>query len=113
MARVCRALAVPFRVLHDEDIRAEPPDKEKAVRVRQANDGETKANEDIAVAAGDGSRILVVRPSLEKALGVGRSATDKPRRVAEELKNRSVDALPAPLKDAVAMLLADEQPNAC
>lgn len=109
MARLCMALQIPFWVLHDEDIYAEPGDAHRAARVRESNARETQLNQDIAKATGNLQRIYVVKPSLEGALGIGRTATDKPRRVAEQLQSKALSELPEPLTEAVDQLIGNAE----
>ena len=63
-------------------------------------------NSDIDEAAG-AKRVFVVDPSLEGCLGIDRSASDKPPRVAEELEDRKLDDSPKPLVGAVKALSAE------
>jgi predicted ATP-dependent endonuclease of OLD family len=108
VARLCKALEIPFWVMHDEDLYPEPANQQRAARVREANAQEERTNQEILKAAQDHSRVFVLKPGLEDALGIGRWATDKPRRVAEELQKRSVDGLPDPLCHAVRALVGRE-----
>jgi len=84
---VCRALGVPFVVVHDEDIRPTHAisDPEKRKMQEQENEAEQRKNNRIKAAAGNIGRIYVIKPSLEEVLGIARDASDKPRRIAEAL----------------------------
>jgi putative ATP-dependent endonuclease of OLD family len=85
IARLCQALTIACWVLHDEDLYTEAADPERASRMREQNAQEAAANRAIAAAVANADRVFTLKPSLEAELGIGRSATDKPRRVAEEL----------------------------
>jgi predicted ATP-dependent endonuclease of OLD family len=106
---VCRALGVPFVVLHDADIRQtdDISDPEKRNIQEQENEAEQRKNNRIKAAAGNIGRIYVIRPSLEEVLGIARDASDKPRRIAEALgKVELADMKPGldPLIEAVKEL---------
>jgi putative ATP-dependent endonuclease of OLD family len=102
---VCQALSIQTVVLHDEDLW--PTDglvdaKEKAQRTAE-NEAEKDKNDRIQRAAG-AARVFVVRPSLEEVLGIGRNASDKPRRIAEAVASIDIKAAPhglEPLLEAV------------
>ena len=109
--RVCRALDIPFTVLHDEDIWSieDIPDSEKREKQRQENDLEKQKNQDIRSAIGQNGFVFVVSPSLEAVLGISRNASDKPRRIAEALGSLDVGAVNLslrPLVDAVRKVSA-------
>lgn len=109
--RISRALEIPFAILHDEDVRPEPDEddqSQEARRRRQANADAQKLNSDIEEAAGDAARVFMLSPSLEDALDIGRSAADKPYRVAQELERRELEELPSRLIDAVRSLVGSE-----
>lgn len=105
-ARACRALGIPFFVLHDVDIRIATEGEELSPKAKQLNEEATKANEQIAAAVGDYELIFTLDPSLEDLLDIGRNASDKPRRVLEELEKRDLADLPSPLIEAVEALIA-------
>lgn len=107
MARLCRALAIPFVVLHDEDIRHVPEDQDsnRAKRQRERNDAAVRKNAEIAETAGTG-KVFIARPSLEEELDISSEADDKPRRVAEEIARRSTEQLPQCLSNAVKALFS-------
>jgi putative ATP-dependent endonuclease of OLD family len=101
-ARFLRALKVPFAVLHDEDLYPEtgaPPD------VIAENASNRRINAEIANAVGDPASIFVVAPTLEEAVGVGRSAEDKPMRVLRQLKLIGAPAWPEALRKSVEALV--------
>lgn len=102
-ARFLGALGVPFSVLHDEDIYPETGDG--ASKIAAQNAEARRINREVAAAVGDPSRLFVVSPTLEEAVGVGRNADDKPRRVLEQLQAMDQLAWPSPLKDAVNQLI--------
>lgn len=107
-AHVCTALGIPFVVLHDEDVREVPegehPEPAKAKDSERENERERERNAEIREAVGDAQRLFLLSPSLEEALGIGRGAKDKPRRVVEELEDLEHDNLPQPLIEAVRAL---------
>ena len=103
VARVCRSLAIPFSVLHDEDIwsieRAEDPRRQA-----EENERALVENGKISDAAAGAAIILVAKPTLEEQLGIGRNAKDKPFRVVERLQSMSQEEIPAVLIEAVKSL---------
>ncbi len=101
-ARCLGALKVPYAVLHDEDLYDET--EATAKRIAE-NDENRRVNAEIAAAVGDSSRIFVVAPTLEEALGVGRNADDKPMKVLEQLQARGESEWPRALKEAVEALI--------
>lgn len=110
VVRVCRALEIPFVVLHDEDVW--PTDRigedEKRKRLEDENMAEKQINKRIKDAVGQAGCVFVISPTLEERLGISRNASDKPRRVAEALSSVSVDETPKalqPLIDAVRTLV--------
>lgn len=102
-ARFLRALGVPVTVLHDEDVY--PESGPAATKIAADNEAARRINADVAAAAGDPSRVFVVAPSLEEAVGVGRNADDKPRRVLEKLRAIDPGSRPQPLTRAVEQLI--------
>jgi len=105
VARVCRSLEIPFWVMHDKDIWPEgaPPNAKTAEENRTA----AKENESIRAAVSDDTRLFHFEQTLEEALGIGRNASDKPRRVAEVVQARNPEELPKPLVDAVSKLFEE------
>ena len=105
---VCRALNIPFVLLHDEDIWPEdsaPHPQEQ----RQENEREKADNERIANAAGGSAPVFVVPRTLEDALGVGRNAKDKPRKVAEVIQGLELSKIPNELLGAVRSLFSQAE----
>lgn len=100
-ARACRALNIPFAVLHDEDLYE---GSELAQWQEDENKRAPGANDRIREAAGDGTIIHLARPTLEEELGIGRNASDKPRRILEQIEGRKLDQLPECLARAVRTL---------
>ncbi len=90
VVRVCRALEIPFVVLHDADIW--PTDHidndEKRKKQKNENEDEIKKNKRIKDAVGPTGRLFVISPSLEHALGISRNASDKPQRIDKALRAR-------------------------
>lgn len=113
-ARTCRGLQIPFFVLHDEDVLPEEDEEGdaerngKAERIREANARARRVNGEILEAVGDASRVFVISPSLERVLGIGEQARDKPRRVAEELTDRPLEEYPRTLLAAVEALASGD-----
>jgi hypothetical protein len=89
VASVCRALGIPYCVLHDEDVWPVPENPARASRVQSENEAATRLNGEIAQAAADSAGLFLMCPSLEAELGISRHAKEKPRLVAERL-----DAIP-------------------
>lgn len=107
--RVCTALGIPFSVVHDEDVWPVDDDAEDARGAKQAEENakEEQTNRRIYDAIGGVGRLFVVKPSLESALGIGRTARDKPRRIAEALSGIDLSTPPEallPFIEAVSTL---------
>ena len=107
--RVCRALRVPFVVLHDSDVHALEGSPEKRERIAVENVRAKKGNQDILNAAGDESRIFVVTPTLDDVLGISRRTPDKPRRVIQALEKKPLADIPEVLRQAVSALFEEDQ----
>ncbi len=105
--RVCRALDVPFVVLHDEDVwpTDEMPESEKQ-KAQTENEREQDMNRRLRDAAGQSASVFVVPRSLEAALGIGRNASDKPRRIAEAIAGVDLDGCPRELEPLVEAVRA-------
>jgi putative ATP-dependent endonuclease of OLD family len=106
VARVCRALGIPVLALHDLDLYEPAGDEEQQAAQRRRNAEHEEHNRDIVDAVGDPSRVLTLDPSLEGVLRIGKSASDKPRRVAEALAQLPREDWPAGLRQALAALTA-------
>lgn len=106
-ARMCRSLNIPVLVLHDEDV-YEGDTESLSKRQIEENAKAPGQNEAIITAIGDSAQVFVLQPSLEAALGIGRSASDKPLKVVERLSEMSLEDMPAPLVQAVDVLMQDE-----
>jgi putative ATP-dependent endonuclease of OLD family len=103
---VCKALGIPFCVVHDEDVWPVEADADEKRRSKQAadNEAEEAKNQRIRDAVDAAGTVYVVKPSLESALRIGRKASDKPRRIAEAITDIDVDGPPdmlRPFVDAV------------
>lgn len=112
VARVCKALDIPFLVVHDEDIWPINDDANDEMRRKQEeeNERERQINENLLKLVGN-ERLFVISPSLENALGISRNASDKPRRVAEALNSLEIEKLPdqlQPLLNAINSLIQGE-----
>jgi len=107
VVRVCRALQIPFVVLHDEDIwpTDDISDDEKRRKQEQENKDEERKNQRIKDAIGQDSALFVISPSLEAALGIRRNASDKPRRIAEALSALSMDQIAEVLRPLIDALM--------
>lgn len=109
VVRVCRALDIPFVVLHDEDIwpTDQIADEQKRKKQEEENEAARRANARIIEAVENETRLFVICPTLEQVLGISRDAKDKPRRIAEALQGVDVENPPPglrPLIDAVKAL---------
>lgn len=110
VAGVCKALEIPFAVLHDEDIRpqesAEDPTKQKEENLKAEAE-----NTRIAKAVGTAGKLFIAKPSLEALLGIGKAAKDKPLKVVEKLQDIDAKDIPRPLMDAV-IAVSPPEPDA-
>jgi putative ATP-dependent endonuclease of OLD family len=107
-ATACRALDIPFAVLHDVDV-IEPDDPGVlSDKQKQSNRQEADLNQRIADAVADAAPVFKMDPSLESVLGIGANARDKPRRVLEELEQRSLEHFPRDLVEATRAVIPDE-----
>ena len=104
-ARTCRALGVDFCILHDEDLLPEEGDKQRRAQIRKDNANAARLNEAIREVAGPNTDVFVLQPSLEQCVAVGRSASQKPRRVIEALEVLETAKFPQPLRNAVTTLV--------
>jgi putative ATP-dependent endonuclease of OLD family len=109
VVRVCKALGIPFVVLHDEDIWPIDPawPEERRKRQRDENDVERQRNEALRDVIGNEGYCCVISPTLEHLLSIGRNASDKPRRVLEALRALDFAELPSafePVARAVSRL---------
>jgi hypothetical protein len=109
VASVCTDLGIPFLVLHDEDIWPEDKGQDPA---RQAKENEVAQAENARIleAAGGQDRVLLIKPSLEAALNIGRNAKDKPQKVVERVRSMNLDEIPKELVAVVNMLF---ESNTC
>ncbi|WP_447973910.1 ATP-dependent nuclease [Nitrospira sp. Kam-Ns4a] len=110
VARVCRALEIPFVVLHDADVWPTQKIADPAKRTKQEgeNKAEQQMNQRIKEAAGKDGPVFVISPSLEDGLNISREARDKPRKIAEAMDKIDIQKPPtrlAPLFDAVKKLV--------
>lgn len=109
---VCQALRIPFSAVHDEDVRptdglpADQKDKQE-----QENRKAQSINEELRKLVGNSGRLFVIAPSLEDALGISRSASDKPQKIFERIQEYDPANLPEnlmPLKQALDWLRGEE-----
>lgn len=107
VAGICRALAIPFSVLHDEDIWPLESSVDEAKQEEENKAAEIE-NKRIVDAIRANNSIFILTPSLESVLGIGRSAKDKPIKVLEMLQNMAVGEVPAALVKSVESLCIKE-----
>jgi len=98
-------------VLHDEDVWPlnDIDDLKKREKQKHENEDEQRKNRRIKDIVGMDDLIYIISPSLEAALGIGRDAHDKPRRVAEAMEKVDIQNPPhelAPLILAVKSLIS-------
>jgi predicted ATP-dependent endonuclease of OLD family len=84
VGRSTRALGIPTTVLHDSDQWPLPEDEERRARQAAENARDARINAEIEAIVGK-ANVFTCEPSLERELGIGRWAKDKPRRVAEAI----------------------------
>jgi putative ATP-dependent endonuclease of OLD family len=106
---VCKALEIPYVVLHDEDIWPVEciVDNEKRKKQEDENGAERKNNERIRNIMGGDATLFVIKPTLEDKLGIGRNASDKPKKIADALMNLNLEQIPEQLINAVKSLITD------
>jgi len=104
-ARMCNSLDIPVLVMHDTDVVT--PATGQALSPRQTADNATaeKENAEIEAALGSTGSLFRIDGNLEAALGIGKSASDKPRRVADALEAKAIDGMPEELVNAVKALV--------
>jgi len=107
-AKMCNSLGISVLVLHDEDIYVAPDGEELTKWQIDENDKAPKANAEIEAALGSSEGLFRIGPSLEGALGIGRSASDKPRKVVDALEVMDLADIPNPLVEAVRALVGVE-----
>jgi hypothetical protein len=103
-ARACRALGIPFVVLHDEDIYAPSVGGSLEKWQEEENQKAPQMNQEILNATGDKELIHLAKPSLEAELGISRNAPEKPKRIMAELQARRLEDYPKALVSAVEHL---------
>lgn len=103
-ARMCRALVIPFVVLHDEDIyHGDELEDWQIAENRRA----PEANARVREAAGEDGAVYLATPTLEAELGIGRTASNKPARILAEMESRTAESSPAALRSAVETLISE------
>jgi predicted ATP-dependent endonuclease of OLD family len=87
-ARLCRALGIPVCALYDDDQWPIADDMRTEDRKRLETElaRARKETADIEAALPDKSSRFVCSPTLEDLVGIGRSAKNKPLRMAEKIK---------------------------
>ena len=106
MARICRALGIPFVVMFDDDVREVDASDPGGTAITDENKAAEALNEQIAEAIGDSAKTFIFKPSLEEVLGISRNAKDKPLRVMETLEATDWASWPATLLQATRELAA-------
>jgi len=106
VVRVCRALNIPFVVLHDEDIWP-PETAADPAKQEEENRRAKEENRRIMEAVGDDSQLFLIKPTLEEVLGIGRNARDKPRKVVEKLQDMPIEEVPEELVLAIQALVPE------
>ena len=106
--RACRAFDIPYVVMHDRDVFPIPNDAntETIAKISAENEQAERETQVIADAVENHAVVFILDPSLEEVLGIGRTAKDKPRRVAAALDQIDVTSYPTALKEAVNALFA-------
>jgi putative ATP-dependent endonuclease of OLD family len=112
MARICRALGIPFVAMFDEDVREVDELAPNAEQNKDENKAAKALNAQIADAVGEAAKTFVLKPSIEEALAISRNAKDKPLRVAEALEATNYEDWPSKLVDAAQELVALDTPPA-
>lgn len=113
-AEVCKALQIPYVVIHDEDVWPTDriPDPEKRKKQESENNIEQQRNQRIRNAVENDKAIYVITPSLETVLGISRDDSDKPKRIAEtisECKKERILQILKPLVQALECLQQQER----
>lgn len=111
VAGVCKALEIPFTVLHDTDVW---PVDQAADRTKQTleNTQAQAENARITKAVGTAGKIFVTQPTLENMLGIGKTAKDVPLKVVEKLQGVALKDVPAPLREAVLSIVPQKEISA-
>lgn len=104
VVRVCKALDIPFAVLHDEDIHPVQGAEDPA-RQEEDNKRADAENKRIADAVGTAGPLSIAKPSLEALLGIGKSAKDKPLKIVEKMQGIDLADVPVPLLEAAKAVL--------
>ncbi len=87
---VCLALDIPFVVLHDEDVwptdqLSNTAKKGKQKTPEDEDEEARKLNERIKKSVNNDTRLFILTPTLETVLGIGRTARNKPQKIADAL----------------------------
>lgn len=106
-ARMCNSLEIPVLVLHDVDVYEGSESNPLTERQLSENVVAERENREIDAALGNQEALFKISPSLESALGIGKSASDKPRKVADALGSMEVNEMPSALVEAVEALALD------
>lgn len=100
-ARLCRSLRIPAVALHDSDIYVGDSLLQWQTDENASSPAKNKLVTD-AISSPD--NVFIIEPTLENVLGVGRSSSDKPLKVYESIRDKSIDSCPPPLVAAVRRL---------
>ena len=104
-AKMCNSLGISVLVLHDEDIYVAPDGEELTKWQIEENEKAPKANAEIVAAVGSSEALFHIGPCLEGVLGIGRNASDKPKKVVEALETMELADMPGSLVEAVKALV--------
>lgn len=107
-ARMCNSLDIPVLVMHDVDVyepyESSPPTERQVAENAIAE----RENQEIDAALANQGALFKISPSLESILGIGKSASDKPRKVADALESMEVADMPVILVEAVKALAKND-----
>ena len=110
-ARMCNSLDIPVLVMHDVDVYEASGDIALTAKQVAENGAAERENQEVGAALGNPALLFQISPSLETALGIGKSAPDKPRKVADALESLDVTDMPIQLVAAVKALAKDDEPG--
>lgn len=105
-ARACRALEIPVCALYDDDNYDLPDDADDSLRKKLVEENARAQRESAAIEAALGpENRFVCEPSLEALVGIGRNASEKPRKMKAIVRGMaSRKDVPPPLLRAVLRL---------
>jgi predicted ATP-dependent endonuclease of OLD family len=109
-ATTCSALAIPHIILYDEDVFTVPEGATDGERQQldSENAKQIRLNAEISRAGRQGF-VFACRTSLEAVLGIGRNASEKPRKVAEAITAMEAEHIPEVLRSVVESLFSEDE----